>query len=164
MHHSQELVGSLGHLRQYALHLTRSRADAEDLVQSTFLCALETEYMPPEYNNPQSWATDIMYDLCITAYHNQIREESTAQAPLAATRVDPDQNHIIELQQISMALNSLPDCHREIIILICIHGTPYKEAATRLSIPVGTVRSRLARARRNLRLILTQAAHAVTNH
>ena len=68
--------------------------------------------------------------------------------------VDAGQDTKIEMLQVEKAMDTLTDEHKEILILVCVQGMEYAEVAKTLDIPVGTVRSRLSRARSNLQLAL----------
>lgn len=72
--------------------------------------------------------------------------------------VEPNQDHILEVKQVANALELLPRDQKEALILVCVHDFKYQDAANHLSIPIGTVRSRLARARSKLRHVLDDSA------
>jgi DNA-directed RNA polymerase specialized sigma24 family protein len=73
----------------------------------------------------------------------------------------PEQEGITQLSQVKTAMQSLSHDHREIVILICVKGMRYSEVSELLNIPIGTVRSRLARAREQLQAIMDPPP---TNH
>lgn len=167
MFHNQELVENLGNLRKFALHLTGNIPDAEDLVQATVLCALEKKDMFRDDSNLQGWTSKIMFNLFVSEYRRKKKFDikDDPENHINARTIEPAQNHIVEVNQMVNALQLLPDSQKEIITLICVHDLQYQDAAEQLSIPIGTVRSRLARARINLRNIMDNpAAYAATAH
>lgn len=152
-------VAHLDHLYRVAFHLTHERADAEDLVQETYLQAvIHYDQFTPE-TNLKGWLTKVLYNLFINRYHRDKRTVSLDQADVetGVSWVESLEGSIgkpetellkIELQdKIQEALNKLPEEFRSPVILVDIGGFTYAEAAEILSCPVGTVRSRLFRAR-----------------
>ena len=152
-------VSYLDHLYRVAFHLTRERSDAEDLVQETYLQAV-THY--GQFNpgtNLKSWLAKILYNLFINRYHRNKRSVSldavdsetgaTWVESLEGTDAAPELGILKgELQgKINEALNNLPEEFRSPIVLVDMGGFSYAEVAEILSCPIGTVRSRLFRAR-----------------
>lgn len=158
MFQNQELVGNLINLRRFAFHLTRNMSDAEDLVQATVLCALEKKHMYRTDTNLLGWTSRIMFNIFVSEYRRKKKFESKEdpEIHINARSVEPRQNHIVEMIKVSDAIKKLPHSQKEIISLIYMNDLKYQDAAEHLSIPIGTVRSRLARARHNLRNILDQ--------
>ena len=153
----------------YAMTLTRDATEAEDLVQETYLRAASAANRPGSDSNLKGWLFVIMRN----AWLNQLRHrnsgprfvdlEANEQAP------DPTQEspHVLylrklEREQVRVAIESLPDAYREIIVLRDIEGFTYQEIAMVLECPAGTVMSRLGRARGKLRKLLS-TRHTVTH-
>ena len=148
-------------LYSYAVVLSRNRAEAEDLLQETCLRALRAmERLRPD-SNIKSWLFTILRNIWL----NQLRQSRTAGE---AVELDLDENGAnqavdttkdpyaayassIEREQIRSAIQQLPLEFREVILLREYEELSYEEIATLLSCPVGTVMSRLARARSKLR-------------
>lgn len=156
MFNQQALVHEMGNLRKFALRLTRNTSEADDLVQSTLLRALEKKEYFQEDTNLFSWTSKIMFNLFVTRYRQKKKFESqfdpephinhVAQAPAQEMQVD--------LSLVRSCMNRLSAEHREMLILVCINGMKYEEVSEHLHIPVGTVRSRLSRARSQLQELL----------
>lgn len=152
-------VSHLDHLYRVAFHLTRERADAEDLVQETYLQAVTHYDQFTPGTNLKSWLTKILYNLFINRYHREKRTVSLDEAgaetgaswldSLHGTEAGPEIELLqTELQdKIREALNSLQEEFRSPVVLVDIGGFTYAEVAEILSCPIGTVRSRLFRAR-----------------
>jgi len=154
-----EAISYLDHLYRVAFHLTRERADAEDLVQDTYLQAVTHYDQFTLGTNLKGWLTKILYNLFINRYHRDKRIVSLDRADaetgvswvesLEGSGGGPEAEILkAELQnKIKEALDSLSEEFRTPIVLVDIGGFSYAEAAEILSCPVGTVRSRLFRAR-----------------
>lgn len=151
-------------LYSYAVVLSRNRTEAEDLVQETCLRALRAmDRLRPD-SNLKSWLFTILRNIWL----NQLRQSRTvpeafdgdvaedqANKP-AGTPRDPYTIYVskIEREQVRDAIEQLPLEFREIILLREYEELSYEEIATLLGCPVGTVMSRLARARSKLRDLL----------
>lgn len=152
----QELVNNITNLKRYAVHLTGNREDAEDLVQATTLRALEKSHLFQDGTNLLSWESKIMFNLFVTDYRRKARFESKCdpESIIEVQSVKATQEENYELSRVRKAVQSLSPDHRKILIMVCVYGIKYEEVSRRLSIPLGTVRSRVARARENLISIL----------
>ena len=152
-------------LYSYALVLSRNRAEAEDLVQETCLRAIRAMGSLRPDGNAKSWLFTILRNI----WFNQLRQWRTAPEIVeldldgdganraADTRKDPHAIYVsnIEQEQVRNAIQRLPVESREIIILREYEELSYQEIAAVLECPVGTVMSRLARARSKLRDLLS---------
>lgn len=143
------LIKEMNGLRGFAWRLTNNKADAEDLVQSTALRALEKKHLFREGSNLFSWTSKIMYNLFVTAYRRKTKFETQydPESYIERESVEASQEKKMEFQQVRDAIETLSPAHREILILVCIKGMRYADVAEKLELPVGTVRSRLSRAR-----------------
>ena len=165
-----DLQEYLDSLYSYGLVLTRNQAEAEDLVQETCLRALRAmERLRPD-SNVKSWLFTILRNIWL----NQLRQRKTAPDMVeldvdeqVANRAvdssrDPHAAYVSDLEgeQVRRAIEQLPLEFREIILLREYEELSYEEIATMLQCPVGTVMSRLARARSKLRDLLVAAANA----
>lgn len=148
----------------YALVLSRNQAEAEDLVQETCLRALRAmERLRPD-SNIKSWLFTILRNIWL----NQLRDSRTVAEPFnddtgddaadgpADTGKDPHAIYVdkVEREQVRQAIEWLPLESREIILLREYEGLSYEEIGSLLNCPLGTVMSRLARARAKLRDLL----------
>lgn len=152
-------VSLLDHLYRVAFHLTRERADAEDLVQETYLKAVIHYGQFTPGTNLKGWLVKILYNLFITRYHRNKRMVSLDQGGVetesswveSVQGIEPGPEAELlrtELQdKLREALDTLPEEFSTTIVLVDIGGFSYAEVAGILSCPIGTVRSRLFRAR-----------------
>jgi RNA polymerase sigma-70 factor (ECF subfamily) len=156
-----------------ALRLTRNRTEAEDLVQETFVKALRFYDHFERGTNIKAWLFRVQYNTFVNRYRRGVRERD-AQSNLArdlatdtaigqeALRalVDPEAGVLRPMlaRELGAAMAELPEEQRVVIALADVEGLSYKEIAAAVGCPIGTVMSRLHRARRALREHLV--AHA----
>ena len=114
---------------------------------------------PRRGSDLRAWLFTIMHNV----YVNQVRgrrDELTLDDEFLETPQRPTQTDLLEVRDIDAALRRLPPNQREVLLLVALEHMSYGEAARTLSIPIGTVMSRLARAREKLRLMLDSDATA----
>ncbi len=152
----EALVHEMPNLRKFALRLTRNVHEAEDLVQSTLLRAIEKQDLFEENTNLFSWASKIMFNLFVTGYRRKKKFESQydPEPHIMASSMEAPQEMTVDLGLVRQAMQRLSKEHREMLILVCIKGMRYEEVSEFLQIPVGTVRSRLSRARSALQQLM----------
>jgi RNA polymerase sigma factor (sigma-70 family) len=140
-------------LRRYARSLARDESQAEDLVQDTLVRAYERRSSFRPGGNLRGWLLSILHNTFIDHRRRHVAEFRRLEqaAALADTVVPPEQESRLRLQQVQAAFTSLPDEQRAALHLVAIEGLSYQEAANALKIPVGTLMSRLGRARATLR-------------
>lgn len=148
-----------------ALRMTRHRADAEDLVQETYLKAYRSFGSYEQGTNLKAWLYRILTNTYINAYRaRQRRPESTDIDDVedlymyrrlggleAATASRSTEDEVLDLftdGEVKDALESLPEAFRIPVLLADVEGFSYKEIAEMLDIPIGTVMSRLHRGRK----------------
>ncbi|WP_047868673.1 sigma-70 family RNA polymerase sigma factor [Nocardiopsis sp. RV163] len=156
-----------------ALRMTRNPADAEDLVQETFAKAFANFHQFRAGTNLRAWLYRILTNTFINSYRKKQREprqETTDEIKdwqLAAAEAHTSsgmrsaENEVLDHlpdSDIKQALARLPEEFQEVIYLVDIEGYAYKEVAERMGTPLGTVMSRLHRARRQLREMLADYA------
>ncbi len=151
------------------LYLTRRQEEAEELFQETYLRAFRSFHQFTPGTNCRAWLMTIMHN----AYKNRYRERARARRTVEfaeaareyekklfadgkAGRDDPAAALMAQLldTEIAEALSSLPEEYRSALLLIDLEELTYEEAATILGCPIGTIRSRLSRARRLMRTAL----------
>ena len=150
---SAELPALLPRLWRFALRLAGDRHDAEDLVQRACVRALERRRQLQPGTSTLSWLFSIVHSVWLNEVRaRQIRSHGSMQwsEELADTVADtgasnPEQYTLH--QQVISAVEKLPDAQRTVMLLVAVEGLSYREAATVLEVPIGTVMSRLARAR-----------------
>lgn len=150
------LINQMDSLRKFSLRLTRNVHDADDLLQSTVLRALEKRHLFEPDTNLFSWMSKIMYNLFVSDYRRRVKFETQydPETHIQSQSVAPSQDIKVELQQVDRAMQEMSADHREILFMVCVKGIQYAEVSDLLHIPVGTVRSRLSRARENLQDVL----------
>ena len=148
-----DVIGLLGPLRRYARSLTRDESQAEDLVQDALVRAYERQGSFRSGGNLRGWLLSILHNTFVDGRRRHLAEaRRLAQAAITVEPASPpEQESRIRLQQIQAAFMSLPDEQRAALHLVAIEGLPYQEAAAALGIPIGTLMSRLGRARAALR-------------
>jgi RNA polymerase sigma-70 factor, ECF subfamily len=146
-----ELMGSLKSLRAYAISLTRDIHRAEDLVQETVLRAISRQETYEAGTNLQAWLMTILRNQFLSAHRRTQREIEDADGIHAAGMIAiPDQEDRLAVQDLHAALARLPREQREALLLVGAEGLSYEEAAERLATKVGTIKSRVNRARTRL--------------
>jgi len=150
---TRELPALLPRLWRFALRLAGDRHDAEDLVQRACVRALERRHQLQPGSSTLSWLFSIVHSIWLNEVRaRQIRTHGSMQwsEELADTVADPaaanPETYTLQ-RQIIGAVEALPDAQRAVMLLVAVEGLSYREAATALSVPIGTVMSRLARAR-----------------
>jgi RNA polymerase sigma-70 factor (ECF subfamily) len=142
-------------LRRYATALLRGGSDADDLVQETVLRALDRMALFQPGTNLRAWLFTIMHNLRINAARRTRREATGLSDEAAALLAVPErQGGAIALRDLRRALEELDEAHRSVLLLVGLEGLSYEEVADVLNLPMGTVRSRLSRARTRLRHLL----------
>jgi RNA polymerase sigma-70 factor (ECF subfamily) len=116
------LIAETGKLRRFALRLTGNKADADDLVQLTWLRALEKAHRFKDGTNLFGWTSKIMFNLFATAYNRRTKFESQydPEPYLEKTSVAAMQEIGVELANLKSALTKRSAGHREIIFLVCV--------------------------------------------
>ena len=145
----EELLILMPAIRRFAYSLTGSRHDADDLLQNTIERVL-TRGVPADVELVK-WAFRVCRNLWIDEYRarkvrhsDQLADELLNEQAIDGEKIICDH---ITLHQVNHAMDQLPDDQRAILALVAVQGMSYKEVAETLSIPMGTVMSRLARAR-----------------
>ena len=140
----------LSYLWRFAIRLSVNREIAEELVQKTILRALEKRHQFSEGTKLRSWLFTILHSI----WKNELRTQAIRQKvsfssvdldDVSARNTSSDNN--VFFKQVMKQVNNLPEAQRSVMMLVCIEGYSYQETGDILDIPVGTVMSRLARAR-----------------
>lgn len=157
MFEQQALIEQIGRLRKFTLRLTRNTHNAEDLVQATLLRALEKKDYFESNTNLFSWTSRIMFNIFVSNYRHKKKFETQYDPEFYIEQLSmrPSQEASVDLATVCDSMKALSPEHREILELVCVKGLQYEEASEMLQIPVGTVRSRLSRARVQLQTLMT---------
>ncbi len=160
------VIGQLAALRRYALSLVRNPDEAEDLVHDALVKAYERQSTFRTGANVRNWLMSILHN----AYIDRLRQRRSlerrhdAAADLAERAMPANQDHSVRLTQLRDAFFGLPEDQRAALHLVAIEELSYQEAADTLKIPVGTLMSRVARARERLRTFEQSGPAATVTH
>jgi RNA polymerase sigma-70 factor, ECF subfamily len=153
------MIALLPRLRRFAAVLTGNLDQADDLVQETCVRALSRVEQWQPGTRLDSWMYRIAQNLWLDRVRaNRARGEAVAIETLEAVIPGSDGRDVAEsrlaLAAVNAAMKKLSPDQQIVVALVCVEGASYKEAATIMDVPIGTVMSRLARARRELHAIL----------
>jgi RNA polymerase sigma-70 factor (ECF subfamily) len=143
---------------RYAFRLTGSAVDAEDLVQQAFLLAHQRLAQLREASRAAGWLMAIVRNCFL-----KDKRRTRPAEPLLDEPLGPDEEEFpewVDPEQLQLALGQLPDEARAIVVLFFFEDCSYKEIAESLDVPIGTVMSRLSRAKIRLRQLLTDTPQA----
>jgi RNA polymerase sigma-70 factor (ECF subfamily) len=147
-----ELVALLPRLRRFGVSLTRSQDRADDLVQAACERALRAEASYETGTRLDSWMFRIMRNLWIDEMRKAKSQGPHDDVEDNLDIAGEDGTKTVELRSESSAVEQailrLPEEFRSVLVLVCVDELSYREAAEVLGVPIGTVMSRLARARR----------------
>jgi len=159
----------LSHLYTSAFYLTKDKAEAEDLVQMTYLRAFRFFDKFATGTNVRAWLLSILRNLFINRYRQKRREpttvdwekidevyESMVEQGENLGRGNPEHHFVSQMMddEVEAALKGLPEEFRTAIVLVDIEELSYQKTAQVMECPVGTVRSRVSRGRRMLQVAL----------
>lgn len=152
MFNNQQLTQEMPRLEKFAIRLTRNQHDADDLLQSTLLRAIEKKHLFQEGTDLFKWTSKMMYNLFVSGYRRKVKFETQydPESYIENQAVDAPQDTQIELMKVKEAMALLSSEHQEVLVMVCVQGMRYQDVAKALDVPVGTVRSRLSRAREQL--------------
>ena len=159
-------------LKTFAYHLTYNETDADDLVQETYLKSYRFIDKYLVGTNAKAWLFKILKNEFINRYRKKVKQPTSVELEEIISYHDQEDNNKyssyvdlrVELYQammgdeITIAINSLPVDFRTVILLCDIEGFTYEEISKIIDIPIGTVRSRLHRARNMLKEKLKEYA------
>jgi RNA polymerase sigma-70 factor (ECF subfamily) len=147
------LTEHIPYLRRYARGLTHNVADADDLVQSCLVRALTNMHRFEQNTNLRAWLLTILHNIFIDTVRKRRRARETFEAAgIAADGLSQSANqfHHVQVTELGRAVAQLPPEQRSTLLLVALEDLTYEEAARVTGVPVGTVRSRLSRARQTL--------------
>ena len=153
-----DLISALPRLRRYARVLTGDFARADDLVQDTLARAWEKRRLWKAGSDLRAWLFTIMHNVYVNQRSMRRRESAASsldaeQGPLAGWEIPmrATQSDRIELAEVLAQIGRLPGEQREVLLLAAVEELRYEDIARVQSVPIGTVMSRLNRAREKLR-------------
>lgn len=158
---SQDCLTHLDALYNFAMYLTRNPPEADDLVQETYLRAFRFSHRFQPGTHLRAWLFQIMRNTFLTFY--RLRERETAIAddgvpdwdvPMFHDAPDEDSRAMEAHTDLERAMRRLPEEFRTVLLLAEVEGMPLEEVARVMACPVGTVKSRIFRAKDRLRGLL----------
>ncbi|WBQ13147.1 sigma-70 family RNA polymerase sigma factor [Hyphomonadaceae bacterium BL14] len=142
-------------LRRHAIRLTRNWHRAQDLVQETLTKAWANRARYTPGTNLRAWLHTILRNTFLSDVRKRRREVEDADGHLTAKLSQPpSQDHAVALSELMKAMTALPDSQRQALTLVGAAGYSQEEAALRLGCAIGTVKSRVSRARVSLGALL----------
>jgi RNA polymerase sigma-70 factor (ECF subfamily) len=159
------LLVLLPRLRRFAMALAKSPADADDLVQAACERALRRADQLRDHTRVDAWIYGIIRNLWTDEVRGRrLRQHDDIDA--AAEVIGEEGPALVEgrlgLAEVRQALSRLPEDQRTVLVLVCVDGLSYREAADVLGIPIGTVMSRISRGRLELHALLNNQNKAGT--
>ncbi|WP_017443885.1 RNA polymerase sigma factor [Gayadomonas joobiniege] len=156
----EQLKSLLPQLRRFAFALTGDADDADDLLQNTVLKLLKQPQDLDEHSL-MKWSFRVCKNLWIDEYRNRkVRTQASysPEVPEAISTEDSEQaqEKANTLKQVNHAMDLLPEDQRSVLALVAMQGLSYRDTAEALKLPLGTVMSRLARARASVSQSLKQ--------
>jgi RNA polymerase sigma-70 factor (ECF subfamily) len=157
---AEEALTHLDTLYRGALRLTRDPDQAQDLVQEAYLRALRYQHSYQPGTNMKAWLFAIMRNLFWDRFKGSRKEDVSLDdtgdfllyEKLKDEGAKPESDVLdkMAVSEVVDAVEQLPPLHREVVLLVDVEGFSYKDAADTLGVPIGTVMSRLHRARQQL--------------
>jgi RNA polymerase sigma-70 factor, ECF subfamily len=149
----EEILALIPRLERYARALTRDVVGADDLVQDCIARALEKIHLWRPGTDLRAWLFTILYRQHISHARRNARARKGIELQKSDANLVFSHAQIVRLEfrDLERGLAKLPEEQRSVILLIGLEGMGYEEAASVVNIPVGTVRSRVARGRESLR-------------
>lgn len=147
----EQVVELIPALRAFACCLCTSLDDADDLVQETLTKAIANLDQFQPGTKLKSWLFTIMRNSFNTNYRKSRREMVGLPVELLnSMSVEAGQNWSVRAKEVRRALLRLEEAHREVLLIVVLAGESYEDAAKIFNCPIGTIKSRLSRARKNL--------------
>ena len=159
MNEAKRLVELIPRLRRYARALVGDRASADDLVQDTLERAWAKLHLYRRGTDLRAWLFTVMHNVHVNKVRaTRATETLEDEMPELAQRAA--QGDALMVRDLDRAIARLPDEQRSVLLLVTLEDMSYDEVARTLGIPIGTVMSRLSRARDKLRAMMLGQASA----
>ena len=150
-------------LFRYAYRLSGSVADAEDLTQQVFMVAHQKLSQLRRVQSTRSWLFTVLRNCYLKGFRKPVPvSASSLELDIDGVAAEVPSNEIIDREALQAALDQLPDEFKIVLVMFYFEHCSYKEIAEQLSLPPGTVMSRLSRAKRHLRRRLFESEAAST--
>lgn len=154
---SDDIVSYIPSLRAFARSLCRRDQDPDDLVQETLLRAIEYAHRYRPGTNMRAWLFRIMRSRFYNNIH-RVKRETTGAAECASAlpQTPPSQESSLQFTEMVAVLEQMPSHYRSALVLVTVLGESYASAAEILDCDIGTIKSRISRARSMLRRVLEE--------
>jgi RNA polymerase sigma-70 factor, ECF subfamily len=143
-------------LYRYAYRLTGCVPDAEDLVQQVFLVAQQKLDQVRDANCVRGWLFAVLRNAYFKCHRKRLALPVTAEFDVHSVPQPPSETPI-DSDELQAAINALSDDFKVVVLMFYFEHRPYREIADLLNVPIGTIMSRLARAKAQLRNLLAEA-------
>ena len=153
-----ELELHIASLRRYAWMLCGNHADADDLVQESLVKAIAAAHTYKPGQNLRAWLFSILHNIFVSQkrqYARRARATRFISSRLRESEVPANQEKHVEAENTLAMLSNLTPDQQSVLVLIAVEGLSYAEAAESLGVPIGTLMSRLARGREELRRLVS---------
>lgn len=148
----RQILEELPRLRRYARMLVRDSVRADDLVQECLVKAIAALASFQPGTNMRAWLFTILRNTLYNETKRARRSVEQSEEPVSA--VSGGQEEALAMRDVQRAFDTLPAIQKEVVLLVAVEGMEYEDAAAVLGVPVGTVKSRLSRARQDIRAFL----------
>jgi RNA polymerase sigma-70 factor (ECF subfamily) len=152
-----QVVALIPRLRRYARALVGDPGAADDLVQDTLERALGKFHLWKPGTDLRAWLFAIMHNVFVNQIRRR-RENTSYDAETMEVAVRPSHDGALAARDLQRGLERLPTEQREVLLLVVLEDMSYQEVAAALEVPIGTVMSRLSRARDKLRVAMEGSA------
>ncbi len=157
----EEAMPHMASLYRCSVNRTRDPALAEDLVQETYKEAWQSFHLYTPDSDCKAWLFRILFRVWAKQWRNTNRLRPAVnidEVPEKELSVEPDFQQAVEHQELLRILRSLPDSYQTLLVLVDVEEFSYRETAQMMELPVGTIMSRLHRARALFRKKFLQAS------
>jgi len=151
---SHQILEHVPRLRRYARALLGERHAADDLVQDTLERAWRKFHLWRPGSDLRAWLFSIMHNVFVNQVRTKRNDMERTMEELPTVAVRATQSDLLEVADVDRALRALSDDQREVLILVAVEEMTYEEVSRTLGIPIGTVMSRLSRARERMRRLI----------
>jgi len=146
------LIQHLPVLRQQALALTRNRADADDLLQTAVASALAAKHSFELGTNFRAWMGSIIRNRFLSNCRRRRETVSIDDAPASMLSRSGGQEESLAMRELRHHMARLPADQRLLLLMISVQGRSYEEVSAQMGVPVGTLKARVSRTRKQLRV------------
>jgi len=149
-----ELEQCIPALRRYAHSLLHQQEEADDLVQDCLERALKKQSLWKQGSSLRAWLFTMQHNLFINKLRSKGRQpQMTVETESLTHQLEPDQSDVL-IHDINFCIQQLPEEQQQVLLLVTVEGFTYKQVGNIMNIPLGTVMSRLSRARKTLQKLM----------